>query len=279
MTIKSRTMVSLVAFYGMLLFSTPNSRGDSIGFFYALDADLRGLKTIARESGQSISVGTRIIQRLQLDSHVVYAVKMGSGAVETAISAQALLGRFRCDWAFSLGPAGALSLEIETGRCYRVSRMLAWQKIGANNGETGPASMPAWSIDWNGFPIAMPSSWLSSSSEVVVASGEQFISTCRERDRLQAATQADVVDMNSYGLAAACADHGVPLFAWKVISDRADENAGESFRCFTAAYAGEGGKAVAEIIQSLPANPNDPASYPAIRKLLKQTNPLPSNNP
>lgn len=272
---KSRILFSLVAFFGLLLVSVPDSRGDSIGFFYALDADLQGLKTVARESGQSITVGTRIIQRLQMDSHVVYAVKMGSGAVETAISAQALLGRFRCDWAFSLGPAGALSPEIETGRCYRVSRMLAWQKIGANDGETGAASLPAWSIDWNDFPVAMPSSWLSSSSEVVVASGEQFISTCRERERLQAATQADVVDMNSYGLAAACADHGVPLYAWKAISDRADENAGESFRNFVSSYSGQGGQALAGIIQSLPANPNDPASYPAIRRLLEKATSTP----
>ena len=93
------------------------------------------------------------------------------------------------------------------------------------------------------------------------------------QDRLQALTQADAVDMNSYGLALVCADHGVPLFSWKIISDRADEEAAEAFKAFTANYSGEGGKALAEVLQSLPPNPNDPSSYPAIEKILRESSP------
>ena len=103
-----------------------------------------------------------------------------------------------------------------------------------------------------------------------MAAGEQFVSSMGNQDRLQALTQADAVDMNSYGLALVCADHGVPLFSWKIISDRADENAAETFKGFVASYAGEGGKALAEIVSALPANPNDPRSYPAIEAALKE---------
>lgn len=244
------------------------ARGDTIGFFYALDADLQGMKTRAREMGQSAKVGSRSIQRLQLDTHTIYAVKMGSGAVETAASAQALLARSRCDWAFSIGPAGALSEAITTGGWHRVSRVMAWQR--------GQADL-TWNTDWTRFPVANLPAPLQTTSTLSVASGEQFISMTGERDGLQAATQADAVDMNSFGLALVCADHGVPLFAWKIISDRADENASETFRNFIAAYSGEGGRALAEIIQALPANPNDPASYPTIQQLLRDTHPEPLN--
>ena len=237
------------------------AQGDTVGFFYALDADLQGLKTLAREMGQSAKVGTRSIQRMQLGAHTIYAVKMGSGAVETATSVQALLSRSRCDWAFSLGPAGALTDTVNTGCWYRVSRVLAWQR-----GNTDLA----WNTEWSRFPITNLPAPLQTTSTVYVASGEQFIDTTGERDRLQAITQADVVDMNSFGLALVCADHGVPLFSWKIISDRADENASEIFRAFVSTYSGEGGKALAEIIQALPANPNDPTSYPAIKKLLRE---------
>lgn len=238
------------------------AKSDTIGFFYALDADLQGLKTRARAMGQSSKVGTRSIQRLQLETHTIYAVKMGSGVVETATSAQALLARFRCDWAFSLGPAGALSDKMETNRWHRVDHVIAWQR-----GNTDLT----WNTDWSRFPVADFPMPLQSTSTISVASGEQFISTTSERDRLQALTQADTVDMNSFGLALVCADHGVPLFSWKVISDRADENASEMFRAFVSTYPGDGGKALAEIIQALPMNPNDPASYPAIEKLLRET--------
>lgn len=257
-----------VAFAVIVLKGVP-AMGDTIGFFYALDADLQGLKTLARELGQSARVGTRSIQRLQLGTHTIYAVKMGSGAVETAASAQALLARNRCDWAFSLGPTGALTETIETGQWYRVTRVMAWQHGSSTTAD--PTEFPSWNTDWSRIPVTNLLSPLETTSSISVASGEQFISTTGDRDRLQAITQADAVDMNSYGLALVCADHGVPLFSWKVVSDRADENASETFRNFISTYSGEGGIALAKIIRALPANPNDPASYPAIEKLLHET--------
>lgn len=244
------------------------AHGDTIGFFYALDADLQGLKTLAREMGQSAKVGTRSIQRLQLGTHTIYAVKMGSGAVETAASAQALLARSRCDWAFSLGPAGALSDSIETSQWYRVTHVIAWQHGSSATADS--SGSPSWNTDWSRLPVMNLPSPLETTSTISVASGEQFISTTGDRDRLQATTQADAVDMNSYGLSLVCADHGVPLFSWKIVSDHADEEASETFKTFIATYSGEGGKALAEIIQALPANPNDPSSYPAIEKILRE---------
>ena len=229
---------------------------------------------MASELGQSASVGTRSIQRLRLGSHTIYAVKMGSGAVETAASAQALLARNRCDWAFSLGPAGALADTIETGRWYRVTQVIAWQH--GSSASMDSSGSPSWDSDWSRLPVTIRPSPLETTSTISVASGEQFISTTGDRDRLQAITQADAVDMNSYGLSLVCADHGIPLFSWKVVSDRADEEASATFSNFIASYSGEGGKALAGIIQALPANPDDPASYPAIQEMLRDAPSVPS---
>ena len=259
----------LALIFAAFVLTSAFAKGDTIAFFYALDADLQGLKTLAREMGQSAKVGTRSVQRLRLGSHTIYAVKMGSGAVETAASAQALLARNRCDWAFSLGPAGALADTVVTGCWYKVSRVVAWQH--GSSASVSPSDFPSWDTDWSRLPATNIPPPLATASNLTVASGEQFISTTGDRDRLQATTQADAVDMNSFGLALVCADHGVPLFSWKIISDHADENASETFRGFITSYLGEGGKALAEIIQSLPANPNDPASYPAIEKALRET--------
>ncbi|MBU1692480.1 MAG: hypothetical protein KKC51_00800 [Verrucomicrobia bacterium] len=258
----------LLAFF--LVHTWITVKADTIAFFYALNADLQGLKELARETGQPVALGSRRIQRLSLGPHTIYSVKMGSGSVETAASAQALLSRFRCDWAFSLGPAGALSGNLETGRWYRVDRVIAWQR--GTEGSTGMSMSESstWKTDWGRFPANTLPLLFQSTSTISVASGELFVASTSERDRLSAVTQADAVDMNSFGLALVCADHGVPLFMWKVISDHADESASELFRAFVLAYQGEGGKALAEIIAALPANPRDPASYPAIEKLLRE---------
>ena len=259
--------IMALGFAFLVLLSLP-AKGDVIAFFYALDADLQGFKTTAHELGQSTSVGTRSIQRLRLGSHTIHAVKMGSGAVETAASAQALLARNRCDWAFALGPAGALADSVVTGSWYKVGRVVAWQH--GSSASVSPSDFPFWDTDWSRLPATNVPPPLGTASNLVVASGEQFISTTGDRDRLQALTEADAVDMNSYGLALVCADHGVPLFSWKVVSDRADEEASETFKAFIAAYSGEGGKALAEIIRALPPNPNDPYAYPAIEKALRE---------
>ncbi|MBP7830093.1 MAG: hypothetical protein KA248_09275 [Kiritimatiellae bacterium] len=254
----------------LLLLSVSMVRGDTIAFFYALDSDLAALKTEAREIGQPYSAGARRIQRLALGPHSIYALKMGSGCVETAASAQALLSRFRCDWAFSLGPAGGLSEHLETGCWYRVGRVVAWQRGVMESTGTSLSESSTWETDWSRFPAPIPSPLAPSTSTISVASGELFVASSRERERIRAVAEADAVDMNSFGLALVCADHGVPLFAWKIISDRADDNASLDFRAFVSGYQGEGGKALAEIIAALPAHPHDPASYPAIKKLLHE---------
>ncbi len=258
-----RLFSRIFSLWFLCLFS---AHGDTIAFFYAIDADLQGLKTIAQECGQSVVIGSRRIQRLRLGSHTICAVKMGSGAVETAASAQALLTRFRCDWAFSMGPAGALDESVSIGSWHRVSRTVAWQHGAAAAGL--PSKAPVWTADWTRFPIAEPPPPLQTTSALSVASGELFIASAGERNRLHAMSQARAVDMNSYGLALVCSDHDVPLFSWKVISDHADEQASEAFVNFTTTYSGEGGKALASIIQALPSNPNRPSSYPSLRRLL-----------
>ncbi|MCO5043726.1 MAG: hypothetical protein M9935_00385 [Kiritimatiellae bacterium] len=242
------------------------SRADSIAVFYALDSDAGALKQNAREAGQPISVGMRHIQRLAIGKHSVYAVKMGSGCVETALSAQALLSRFRCDWALSIGPAGALSDNLELGCWHRVAQVFAYQR---GNGASRPMDA-TWSADWARLPSsAVIDSLLYGASDLSVASGEAFIATTSDRDRLRATTGAAAVDMNSFGLVEACADHAVPLFIWRVISDRADEHASVDFRTFATTYRGEGGAALAKWIAALPANPSDPLAYPAIQEIME----------
>ena len=74
--------------------------------------------------GEPVKIGARAVQRLRLGAQTVYAVKMGSGAVETAVSAEAVLARFRCDRAVSLGPVGALGEVLKPSDWLRVSAMV-----------------------------------------------------------------------------------------------------------------------------------------------------------
>ena len=121
-----------------------------------------------------------------------------------------------------------------------------------------------------GEPLAglvLPDLWLKV-PEMAVASGEVFIASASYRAELHAATRAEAVDMNLFGLVTACANHQVPLVCWRIVSDRADETASEDFRAFAERYDGTGGRVLAEFIKALPANPNAPESYDKLRELL-----------
>jgi nucleoside phosphorylase len=75
--------------------------------------------------------------------------------------------------------------------------------------------------------------------------------------------------MNLYELSTVCADHKVPLYCWRVVSDWANDSASPDFKNFVANYTGEGGQAIAELVRQLPANPKSPFSYPRINRQLE----------
>jgi nucleoside phosphorylase len=242
-------------------------KAETMAFFYALDADYQSLRDAAQPARQSLKVGSRNIAVLELGPHRIYAVKMGSGAVETAASAQALLARVQCDLAFSVGPVGALSDSTATGTWYRVSEVVSyqkgtWSKVGF---ESAPSAVTRPNSDL--ARLNLPDV-LTNTPAIKVASGEIFVASDHYRTQLHQTTGAEAVDMNLFGLLTVCADHQVPVYAWRIASDRADDHASEEFRKFVATYDGAGGKAVAEIIQNLPANPDSPESYPNLKQLL-----------
>jgi nucleoside phosphorylase len=252
-----------------ILLTAAVAYADDIAFFYALDADFQALKAEASIARQPIKVGDHNIQVLNLAKHKIYAVKMGSGAVETATSAQALLAKFRCDRALSLGPIGALSDELQIGKWYRVSSVTAYQKgswttSGFQLNKASAMSLPSEKES----QLALPA-FFQNLKPVAVASGEIFIASNNYRQQLRETTGAGAVDMNLFGLVSVCSNHRVPLINWRIVSDKADDNAGEDFRKFTQTYDGAGGKALAELIRNLPPNPNSPQSYPELEKLLK----------
>lgn len=250
----------------VVLLALVSARADTIAFFYALDKDFQTLKAEGQSIGQPSKVGSRSLSVLQIGSHRVYAVKMGSGAVETAASVQALLVRVKCDRAFSVGPVGAISDQIKTGGWYRVENIVCYQK--------GSWSKNGFQLSANASLTNLPTistnlpALFQNVKNIAVASGEIFVASDNYRTQLHEITKADAVDMNLFGLVTVCADHQLPLNCWRIASDRADDNASENFRKFVASYDGAGGKAVAEVIKQLPANPNSPEAYPNLRKIL-----------
>lgn len=262
---KRKTLLTIfVVFY----FTGSRLEARNIAFFFALDQDIQTFKAATQFVGQPLEISGRSIYRLKVGTNNVYAVRMGSGPVESAISAAVLLGHFQCDLAISVGPIGALDDQLQVGCWYGVATVRSYQK-GSWNADGFQMASPSKSSSEAGSSLMLPRvPDLDVKALVDVASGEIFVASSSFRAQLKSQVAAQAVDMNLYGVATACKEARITLWSWRIVSDHADDAASAAFRTFVNAYKGEGGRAVARMIQQLPPDPNSPEAYPHLKELL-----------
>lgn len=239
----------------------------TIGVFYALDGDVAALQKAGATQVRNFTVGATSVQQLGLDGHTVYAVRMGSGCVQTSLAVHALLAKQKCDLVISVGPIGDIRGDLEIGTWYLVNEVVAWQR--GSQDETGfrlhadaRMAIPKHPLqeDTGGVLAGLPT--------VGVASGEVFIASDEFRAELASRSGCSAVDMNLFGLLSVLQSHGIVGIHLRMPSDKADSKAGEDFRRFADAYDGAGGRMAAEIIRALPPDATSPQAHEALRGLL-----------
>jgi nucleoside phosphorylase len=250
----------------IICFFAAFAKAGDVAYFYALDADLAALQSAGSLVGAPKSVAGQRVTTVRIGTHSVRAVKMGSGGIPTAVAAATLLARFPCDLAVSTGPAGRLSDELAVGEWVRVAEVVSYQQGSETN--VGFALSPNATRKLDGKLGKEAPTSLRECKPVRLASGELFIASGLFREQLRATTNALCVDMNLAGLTIACAEAKVPLFAWKVISDSANDSAPADFQAFVKTYKGEGGKRIADFLKTLPLDPSDPNAHSNLQSLL-----------
>lgn len=245
----------------LLCLSTATSR--TVAYFYALDEDWRRFSEFIGEPIENIARSGFTFARVRMGNEVIYGIKMGSGAVQTALSSQALLAFIPIDLAFSTGPVGALSDDLQVGQVFRVEKVIPWQTIGVLT-PAGAGSVPTLAIQ---APAGDWSEHLRGYQIISVASGEVFVETAELRDRIQSATEAEAVDMNLFGLISALKKTAVPSIHLRVVSDKANEKAVADFTSFRTSYRGDLGLQIGKIIKNLPTDATDPEAYSELKTL------------
>ncbi|MEM7395366.1 MAG: 5'-methylthioadenosine/S-adenosylhomocysteine nucleosidase [Verrucomicrobiota bacterium] len=262
------------ALYGLVfsaayfLLNTTSSSGRNIGFLYALEKDFDALKTHSSSQPITHRIGHRKIIQFDLFGHRIYAVKMRSGIAASAISTEALLARFKMDLVFSTGVAGGIGPDISTGQWTEVTSVIAYQK--GQFSEAGFTVSPSSTFAWSSLresDFRPPAAWREV-ARTTAASGEAFIASNSKRKELHDTFEAEIVEMNLFGVVAACENHQRPHYHFRIISDFADEKAAATFKRFVDAYRGEGGNHLAELIRGLPPDTTNPLAYPNLKELL-----------
>lgn len=261
-------MRNLIIFIIAYLSSLP-ALASSIALFHALDEDISTLKKEGATQVRSFSVGDTSILHLALQGHSIYAVKMGSGCVQTSVSAQALLAKQKCDLAISIGPVGDIKGTLDPQSWYLVNKVVSWQR--GSHGDTGfVAHREATQNLTLGLAEPKVQEPYANLPKLSVASGEVFVASDSFRCDLASQSKCDAVDMNLFGLLAVLNSHKVVGIHLRIPSDKADSKAGEDFRKFTENYEGDGGRLVAQIIRALPEDKTSPNAHKALRNLFNE---------
>ncbi|MGB6222731.1 hypothetical protein [Haloferula sp.] len=266
-------VVTLLISLTYLLFAS-ELRGNQIAFFYALDADFKELKRELGGTVSTIEVGGTSISLIKSKGLTVVAAAMKPGPVETAVTAEAVLGRFPCRFAISVGPVGSLKDSVKVSEWGFIDSLVPYQKVSGNT--EGSGSVETTTIlfdteirelfnhpnlsDWK--PEDRPS-WTASS-------GEKFIASSSERKQIQRIGGTEVVEMNLFGLDSALKRRRIKGVHLRVVSDHADESAHEDFLNFVESYDGLGGRLCADVLKRLAPDPNSPTSYRGLRSLIDE---------
>lgn len=239
-----------------------NCNARTIIFFYAIDTDWVSFQRHLGGSAISRQVDGRSIFEIRFRGDTILAAKMGSGAVRSAISAQAVLGSRACDLIVSVGPVGALSSDLKLGDFGFVERVIPWQKQSIM-----PGSPPIQPLEWEQWKPS--GTGLDGFKKLAVASGEMFVNSSQLREQIADSTGCNSVDMNLFGILSAISDSPIRSLHIRVISDNADEEAGASFQRFLTDYDGKAGAVAAEVISKLPPDLTSPSEHPRLMELMK----------
>ncbi|WP_309396851.1 hypothetical protein [Cerasicoccus maritimus] len=239
-----------------------------IALFYALDNDWRQFASSADSVPKQVKIGGSNAEKVKIGDFEIYGLKMGSGPVNTAASSQSLISSTPIEFAISIGPVGSLSNDLPVGSTVLIEQVIPWQTV-PDISVASPQSFTHYT------PINMPGDWsslLKGYTPAKAASGEQFINQSSLRSDIHTATDADVVEMNLYGLLVVLQNQNIPSLHPRIVSDLANEDANDEFVSFRSTYNGSLGKLIADILKAPPSDPTDPDSYPELKQLFQGKN-------
>jgi adenosylhomocysteine nucleosidase len=198
------------------------------------------------EGARAVTRGGRDFHLGRLEGHDVILVRSGIGKVAAATTCAVLLDAFGAGALLFTGVAGGLGERVRVGDIVVATELLQ------HDMDASPL-FPRWEVPLTGRTrFAADAGWTARFAEAcrtlatsrarmpramvhegLVASGDRFVSTHAESDRLRTLLpDALAVEMEGAALAQVCHDFGRPFAVVRTISDRADDEAHGDFQRF-----------------------------------------------
>ena len=238
--------VMLMAFVVLAACSRDASapKGETIGIIGAMDVEVTSLKEAANIKKTTVIAEMEFNEGTLGDKNVVI-VKCGMGKVNAGICAHTLINQFGCTKIINTGVAGSLDNQINIGDIVvsvdAVQHDYDVEAIGFAKGEIPYTGLYAFPAD-DAMREAAVKAVRESAPEVSVfegrvCSGDQFISTKEQKDRIVGNFGGMCCEMEGAAIAQTCYLNSTPFVVIRAISDKPDETEIVEYKSFEAEAA------------------------------------------
>ena len=229
-----------------------------VGIIGAMDVEVATLKDAANIT-KTTTVADMEFCEGTLGSKSVVIVKCGMGKVNAGICANMLINDFGCTKIINTGVAGSLDNQIDVGDIVvstdAVQHDFDVRYLGYEKGEipyTGLAAFPAdEALRASAVEAIKKSAPEVHVFEGRVCSGDQFISTKEQKDKIVSDFGGMCCEMEGAAIAQTCYLNRTPYVVIRAISDKVDETEFEDYTVFEAKAAARCAKIVQYMVENL----------------------------
>lgn len=227
------------------------------GIIGAMESEVEHLKAELRDAQQHARAGMQFYEGF-LGNTAVVVVRCGVGKVDAALCAQVLVDLFHVDAIINTGVAGAVDSRLNVGDVVisidAVHHDVDATRLGYAYGEVPDLGCIFFEADAD-LRTKAREAVVKVAPEINciegrVASGDQFISSPSEKERLLSRFNAACCEMEGASIAHAAWLNKLPFVIVRAISDKADGSAMVDYPSFVAEAALRCAKIVEYMVQS-----------------------------
>ena len=216
----------------------PQGKKECYAIIAALDFEVELIKA-ALEGMEETELLSTPVYRGTIGGHEVVVMQCGMGKVSAGIGAQALIDKYAPDYVINSGCAGALAKDLQVGDVVISDKVVEWDldltAIGYPLGFIDALD----TVEMAASPELAEkiASVISGENRVVrgmVVSGDQFVSTKEQRDKiLENFPAAQCAEMEGAAVGQVCAQNKVPFCIIRSMSDNANGDSGVDYSEFS----------------------------------------------
>ena len=231
---------------------------DVIGIIGAMDSEVMALKEAIRLD-KTTSIAQMAFCEGTLMGRRVVVVKCGMGKVNAGICAHTLINSFGCTKVINTGVAGSLDSRLDIGDIVvstdAVQHDFTVEAIGFAKGEIPYTGLYAFAADAAMRQAAVTAANIAAGDvrayEGRVCSGDQFISTMAQKQRITTDFGGLCCEMEGGAIAQACYLNHTPFVIIRAISDKPDGSGAVDFATFEATAAKQCASIVRYMVENL----------------------------